>query len=137
MACERTSLTLVLPDSPRFPTYNPATGEVITRVSRAYEEDVDRAVKVRDSPVTLYTPPSRSHSPLITVPQAAKAAFRRGSPWRTMDATVRGALLWKLADLMERDRTILAGLDAIDIGKPFADAYGIDLHMAIKCFRCA
>ena len=54
-----------------------------------------------------------------------------------MDATARGALLWKLADLMERDRTILAGLDAMDNGKPFADAFGIDLHLAIKCFRCA
>lgn len=33
----------------RFATYNPATGEPITRVARAYEEDVDRAVKVGTS----------------------------------------------------------------------------------------
>lgn len=34
--------------------------------------------------------------------------IRFGSPWRRMDASERGALLYKLADLMERDRTYLA-----------------------------
>lgn len=34
--------------------------------------------------------------------------FRLGSPWRRMDASERGYLLHKLADLMERDRTYLA-----------------------------
>lgn len=33
---------------------------------------------------------------------------RLGSPWRRMDASERGALLYKLADLIERDRTYLA-----------------------------
>jgi aldehyde dehydrogenase (NAD+) len=36
---------------------------------------------------------------------------------------------------MQRDREILAGLDALDNGKPYADAFGTDLHLAIKCFR--
>jgi len=39
---------------------------------------------------------------------AASDAFRLGSPWRTMDASDRGALLWKLADLLERDINYLA-----------------------------
>ena len=39
---------------------------------------------------------------------AAKDAFRLGSPWRRMDAADRGRLLYKLADLMERDITYLA-----------------------------
>lgn len=34
--------------------------------------------------------------------------IRLGSPWRRMDASERGNLLHKLADLMERDRTYLA-----------------------------
>lgn len=34
--------------------------------------------------------------------------LRLGSPWRRMDASERGALLFKLADLLERDRTYLA-----------------------------
>lgn len=40
--------------------------------------------------------------------QAAKAARQRGSPWRRMDASSRGSLLHKLADLVERDRLLLA-----------------------------
>lgn len=39
---------------------------------------------------------------------AAKAAGQRGSPWRRMDACSRGKLLHKLADLVERDRLLLA-----------------------------
>lgn len=40
--------------------------------------------------------------------RAAKKAFRLGSKWRTMDASDRGYLLHKLADLIERDRKYLA-----------------------------
>lgn len=40
--------------------------------------------------------------------EAARAAGQRGSPWRRMDASSRGRLLHKLADLVERDRLLLA-----------------------------
>lgn len=40
--------------------------------------------------------------------EAAQAAFQRDSPWRQLDALRRGQLLHKLADLLERDRAILA-----------------------------
>lgn len=40
--------------------------------------------------------------------QAATEAFRLGSPWRRMDASQRGVLLYKLADLIERDSCYLA-----------------------------
>ena len=40
--------------------------------------------------------------------KAARAAFKIGSPWRTMDASQRGRLLNKLADLIDRDRVLLA-----------------------------
>jgi len=33
---------------------------------------------------------------------------RLGSPWRRMDASERGRLLYRLADLMERDQVYLA-----------------------------
>jgi len=39
---------------------------------------------------------------------AAKAAFKSGSTWRQMNASARGRLLVKLADLIERDRAYLA-----------------------------
>jgi len=40
--------------------------------------------------------------------QAANRAFKRGSPWRTMDASQRGVLINRLADLIERDKKYLA-----------------------------
>ena len=39
---------------------------------------------------------------------AAKAAFRRDSAYRQMNASARGRLLLKLADLIDRDRIYLA-----------------------------
>lgn len=39
---------------------------------------------------------------------AAQEAFKLGSPWRTMDASKRGTLLNKLADLIQRDAVYLA-----------------------------
>lgn len=39
---------------------------------------------------------------------AAHEAFQRGSPWRRLDALSRGYLLHQLADLVERDRALLA-----------------------------
>jgi len=94
-----------------FPTLNPATGEVICQVQEGDKADVEKAVK------------------------AARAAFKLGSTWRTMDASNRGTLLNKLADLMERDRVYLASLESLDNGKPFNDAFNIDLSLTIKCYR--
>lgn len=94
-----------------FSTINPSTGEVICTVQEGDKADVDKAVK------------------------AARAAFSLGSKWRTMDASARGNLLYKLADLMERDRQYLASLESLDNGKPFQDAFNIDLSLTIKCYR--
>ena len=49
--------------------------------------------------------------------EAAKKAFAFGSEWRTMDASFRGKLMFKLADLMERDADYIARLDTLDNGK--------------------
>jgi len=94
-----------------FPTINPATGEVICQVQEGDKADVEKAVN------------------------AARAAFKLGSEWRTMDASKRGTLMNKLADLMERDRVYLASLESLDNGKPFKDAFNIDLSLTIKCIR--
>ncbi|NWT49134.1 AL1A1 dehydrogenase, partial [Chroicocephalus maculipennis] len=67
--------------------------------------------------------------------KAARKAFELGSPWRTMDASERGRLLNKLADLVERDRLILATMEAIDGGKLFSTAYLMDLGACIKTLR--
>uniref|UniRef100_A0A8C2T277 aldehyde dehydrogenase (NAD(+)) n=1 Tax=Coturnix japonica TaxID=93934 RepID=A0A8C2T277_COTJA len=94
-----------------FPTINPATGEVICQVAEGDKADVDKAVK------------------------AARAAFQLGSPWRRMDASHRGKLLHRLADLIERDRAYLAALETLDNGKPYSISYLVDLDMVVKCLR--
>ncbi|KAG1653435.1 Aldehyde dehydrogenase, mitochondrial [Nymphon striatum] len=94
-----------------FPTINPTTGEVICEVAEGDKADVDIAVK------------------------AARNAFTFGSEWRTMDASERGRLMNKLADLIERDQQYLASLETYDNGKPYHIAYMGDVDLTIKCFR--
>ncbi|KAL5278125.1 ALDH2 family protein [Megaselia abdita] len=94
-----------------FQTVNPATEQVIAEVQSASVEDVDIAVA------------------------AARSAFKLGSPWRTMDASRRGYLINRLADLMERDRGYLASLETFDNGKPFAMSYNVDVPMSISNLR--
>uniref|UniRef100_A0A0N4Z7K1 Aldedh domain-containing protein n=1 Tax=Parastrongyloides trichosuri TaxID=131310 RepID=A0A0N4Z7K1_PARTI len=90
---------------------NPSNNEVICKVAEAEIEDVDLAVA------------------------AAKKAFKLGSEWRTMDASVRGLLINNLADLLERDHTILASLESLDNGKPYKIAYLVDVPFSVKILR--
>jgi aldehyde dehydrogenase (NAD+) len=93
-----------------FATYHPATEEKIADVALAGAEDVDRAVK------------------------AARRAFEEG-PWHDMDARDRGALLNRLADLIEKNIDELAALETLDNGKPINDARNADLPLVIDCLR--
>ncbi|XP_068460787.1 aldehyde dehydrogenase 1A1-like [Clinocottus analis] len=95
----------------KIPVHDPATGKLLCEVEEADSEDVDKAVR------------------------SARAAFQMGSPWRSMDASDRGLLLNKLADLVERDRLLLATLEALDSGKVFLMAYFVDLMATIKTLR--
>uniref|UniRef100_U5EW50 Putative aldehyde dehydrogenase n=1 Tax=Corethrella appendiculata TaxID=1370023 RepID=U5EW50_9DIPT len=94
----------------KFATINPATGTKLTDVAEGDKADVDLAVK------------------------AAQQAFARGSVWRNMDASARGKLLYKFADLIERDINILANLESLDNGKSFSDSV-FDINCAIDTFR--
>lgn len=47
---------------------------------------------------------------------AAKRAFHRNSEWRQMDASKRGRILYKFADLVERDAEYLAELETHNNG---------------------
>lgn len=82
-----------------FETYNPATGEVIARVAEGTAVDIDRAVK------------------------AARKALESG-PWPRMDAPDRGRLLYKLADLVEKNAEELAVLESYNSGKTINDSRG-------------
>jgi aldehyde dehydrogenase (NAD+) len=89
---------------------NPTTGEQIAEVSSAGKKDVDAAVA------------------------AAKTAFDANAPWRTMKASERGLLMYRLADAMERDIHYLASLETLDNGKPITASYW-DVDFAIKTIR--
>ncbi|XP_063360440.1 aldehyde dehydrogenase 1A1-like isoform X1 [Cydia amplana] len=75
-----------------FDTYSPHDGSVIAKVAEGDKADVDLAVS------------------------AAKAAFHRNSEWRLLDASARGRLLNKFADLVLRDSKYLAELESYNNG---------------------
>ncbi|UKZ81532.1 hypothetical protein TrVFT333_009304 [Trichoderma virens FT-333] len=93
----------------KFTVYNPTTDEEIITLQGASEEDVDKAVA------------------------AARRAF--DGEWSELEAVERGALLYKLAELIDRDRKLLASIDSFDNGKSFSDAYGGDLLESYNVFR--
>ncbi|XP_037774581.1 LOW QUALITY PROTEIN: aldehyde dehydrogenase, mitochondrial-like [Penaeus monodon] len=67
--------------------------------------------------------------------KAARKAFSLNSEWRQMDAYDRGQLLYRLADLMERDRVYLASLETLDNGKPYTNSVMVDVELCIRNLR--
>src|SRR5213075_824720 len=68
-------------------------GKVIAKVAAGDKGDVDRAVA------------------------AAREAFRK-SGWATLPANDRAVILHRLADLVDKNREILAQIESMDVGKP-------------------
>lgn len=93
-----------------FPTYNPATGEVLAQVAEGTSTDIDKAVI------------------------AARKAFESGS-WRKLTTSERGRLIWKLADLIESHLEEFAQLESLDNGKPLGVARAADVPLAVDHFR--
>jgi len=93
-----------------FPTYNPATGEVLAQVAEGDREDINRAVT------------------------AARAAFETG-PWSRMTPSERGRLIWKLADLVEENLEEFAEIESLDNGKPLKIARVADVPLVVDMFR--
>src|ERR1700674_4895806 len=93
-----------------FPTFNPATGEVLSRVAEGDKEDIDRAVK------------------------AARAAFETG-PWSKITPSERGRMIWKIGDLIEKHLEEFAQLESLDNGKPLTVARVADVPLAADMFR--
>jgi phenylacetaldehyde dehydrogenase len=93
-----------------FPTYNPATGEVLSNIAEGDKEDINRAVK------------------------AARAAFETG-PWSKIPHSERARMMWNLADLLEKNLEEFAQLESLDNGKPLKVARAADVPLAIDHFR--
>jgi aldehyde dehydrogenase (NAD+) len=47
----------------------------------------------------------------------------------------RGRLIYKLADLIERDADYISRLETLDNGKPLSFSRNVDVALAIKCYR--
>src|SRR5579871_2683662 len=93
-----------------FPTYNPATGEVMSHIAEGDREDINRAVV------------------------AARNAFENG-PWPRLTSSERGRLIWKLADLLEQHTQEFAELETLDNGKPLKGSRAADVPLAVDLFR--
>ena len=84
----------------RFPTINPATGEVLAQVHQASDADVDAAVA------------------------SAEAAF---PAWAALTGAERGRILNRAAALLRERNHELARIEVADTGKPIAEASTVDV----------
>ncbi|RYO82997.1 hypothetical protein DL766_005550 [Monosporascus sp. MC13-8B] len=94
----------------KITSINPTDEREICSVEAAGAEDIDKAV------------------------DAARAAFDHES-WKDMSGTERGLLMFRLADLIEQHKEVLATIETWDNGKPFADSMTIDLPDVINTLR--
>ena len=94
----------------RFTVTDPVTERTLTTVAEAGADVVDTAVR------------------------AARDALAAGD-WGQLDGAVRGALLGRLADLLEARREDFAVLESLEVGKPGFEPRMIDLPQAVRAFR--
>jgi len=80
----------------------PSTGERLTTIAAAAAEDVEKAVAV------------------------ARQAFDAG-PWPSMTPAERERILFRLADLIEANKQVIAEIETLDMGKPVLEARDIDI----------
>jgi len=90
------------------PVIDPSTEQMITKVYKADNDDVNIAVK------------------------AAKAAFDNN--WSTSDPELRAKVLFKLADLIEQNSETLAAIESMDNGKSLLCSRG-DVDLVSKYLR--
>ena len=93
-----------------FDNVTPRDGSVLNRVASCDAADIDRAVK------------------------SARAAFEDGR-WRKQGPRAMKKVLFRLAELMERDAETLALLESLDVGKPIHDALNVDIPLTIGTAR--
>jgi len=91
-----------------FEVIDPARAELLTEVAEADAPDVERAV------------------------QAARNAL--DGDWRSLTASQRGRLLWKLAQRLEDRKDDLARVETLSNGKPLFES-AIDVAMTIQTFE--
>jgi acyl-CoA reductase-like NAD-dependent aldehyde dehydrogenase len=93
--------------SATFDTPDPATGTILARLAKGTSADVDRAVA------------------------SAKQAF---AGWSRTDPNDRAHILWKCGEAIMGELEALARAEAIDVGKPIANARSIDVPRTADTF---
>jgi len=91
-----------------FDCISPIDGSVLTKVALCEKADVELAVS------------------------AARNAFETGV-WSELAPVDRKAIMLRFADLIGQHREELALLETLDMGKPIADAYSLDVPEAQNC----
>lgn len=92
----------------RFVTINPATEEVLSKISLGGKDDLDLAVK------------------------AARRAYE--SVWSKLPGKERGKYLYRIARLMQERAREFAVLETLDNGKPIRETRDTDIPLAIQHF---
>lgn len=90
-----------------FKSFNPATGDVLTHISLASKEDVDKAIG------------------------AAKKAFPL---WKNLSGSERGKYLFRIARLIQERAKEFALCETLDGGKPIKESLNIDIPLVAKHF---
>ncbi|WP_321786296.1 aldehyde dehydrogenase [Paraburkholderia sp. J94] len=93
-----------------FETTNPATNQVLAKVTACNAADVDRAVA------------------------SARAAYQDGR-WRKLPPSQRKSILLKFADLLEANAHELATMESLDSGKPIRECQNTDVPETIHTIR--
>ncbi|MBG09198.1 MAG: aldehyde dehydrogenase [Halobacteriovoraceae bacterium] len=91
-----------------FENPSPITNEIICEVARSNEADVNSAL------------------------DAAHAAF---PAWGKTSITERSNILFKIADVVEKNINLLAAAETLDNGKPIREAIAADLALTVDHFR--
>jgi len=91
-----------------FPTINPATGKVLSKVADANEKDVDLAVA------------------------AARNAYVK--VWSKMPAAERGKYLYRIARILQERAREFAVLETLDNGKPIRESRDTDIPLVAAHF---
>jgi len=89
---------------------DPGSGSVIAHLASGAAADIDLAVS------------------------AAQQAFKK-SGWAELPVNDRAVILHRFADLIDKHREILAQIESLDVGKPYAQAVGGDIPNVSQTLR--
>ncbi len=90
-----------------FATNEPATGDVLARITQGKQADIDAAVK----------------------------AARKAQPeWAALSGHQRALKLYALARIIQRNARLIAVVEALDNGKPIRETRDIDIPLAARHF---